>query len=65
MARPKPVASADAAGVVYGEGGSVRVETWTYSFGPRAFLRRLEFVGGKLVKISTGAMGFGRRARLG
>ena len=51
-------ATADAAGVIYGDSATVNVETWTYNFGPRAFLRRLKFVDGKLVKVSTADYGY-------
>jgi hypothetical protein len=55
---------------VYRPGGSegsvpvgttwVRAEHWTYDFGPRANARRLEFEGGRLVRIVTGGYGYSR-----
>ena len=51
-------AAADPSGLVYGEGATAIIETWTYNFGPRAFLRRLKFVDGRLVKIVTGGYGY-------
>lgn len=52
------LAAADPSGLVYGEGATAIIETWTYNFGPRAFLRRLKFVDGRLVKIVTGGYGY-------
>jgi hypothetical protein len=48
-----------------GEGGvatasGVPAEIWTYDFGPRAFVRFLEFVDGTLAKIETGSYGYAR-----
>ncbi len=39
---------------------SVTAEICTYDFGPQAFVRFLEFVDGKLVKIETGSYGYAR-----
>ncbi len=39
-------------------GGEVVVEIWTYDFGPRAFVRFLKFLDGKLAKIETGSYGY-------
>ncbi len=41
-------------------GGEVVVEIWTYDFGPRAFVRFLKFLDGKLAKIETGSYGYSR-----
>lgn len=38
--------------------GEVLVEVWTYDFGPRAFVRFLKFVDGKLARIETGSYGY-------
>ena len=38
--------------------GEVLVEVWTYDFGPRAFVRFLVFVDGKLARIDTGGYGY-------
>ena len=43
--------------VVGGTAGSA-VEVWTYNFGPRNFIRHLEFVNGTLVRIETGGYGY-------
>ncbi len=39
---------------------TVRVEIWTYDFGPQANSRRLEFEAGKLARIVTGGYGYSR-----
>jgi hypothetical protein len=39
---------------------TVRVELWTYDFGPQVNTRRLEFEAGKLVRIVTGSYGYSR-----
>ncbi len=39
---------------------TVRVEIWTYDFGPQAFSRRLEFEDGKLARIVAGGYGYSR-----
>jgi uncharacterized protein DUF2845 len=39
---------------------TVTAEIWTYDFGPQSFVRFLEFVDGKLVKIETGSYGYAR-----
>lgn len=36
----------------------IRVDEWTYNFGPTRFMRILRFENGKLVKIETGNRGF-------
>jgi len=38
----------------------VRVELWTYDFGPRSNARRLEFEDGRLARIVTGGYGYSR-----
>ena len=38
----------------------VRVELWTYDFGPRFNARRLEFEAGRLARIVTGGYGYSR-----
>ena len=38
----------------------VRVEHWTYDFGPRANARRLEFEAGRLERVVTGGYGYSR-----
>jgi hypothetical protein len=38
----------------------VRVELWTYDFGPQVSARRLEFEAGRLVRIVTGGYGYSR-----
>jgi hypothetical protein len=38
----------------------VRVEFWTYDFGPQVNVRRLEFEAGRLVRIVTGGYGYSR-----
>ncbi len=45
-------------GVEVWAGGEVVVEIWTYDFGPRAFVRFLKFVNGRLAKIETGSYGY-------
>lgn len=52
------LAAADPSGLVYGEGATTTIETWTYNFGTQAFLRRLKFVDGRLVRIATGGYGY-------
>ena len=37
--------------------GPIRVELWTYDFGPTRFIRYLRFENGKLIKIETGDKG--------
>ena len=39
---------------------TVRVELWTYDFGPRVNARRLEFEDGRLARIVTGGYGYSR-----
>jgi len=39
---------------------TVRVEIWTYDFGPQANARRLEFEDGRLARIVTGGYGYSR-----
>jgi hypothetical protein len=39
---------------------SVRLELWTYDFGPQVNTRRLEFEAGRLVRIVTGGYGYSR-----
>lgn len=39
---------------------AVRVELWTYDFGPQVNARRLEFEAGRLVRIVTGGYGYSR-----
>jgi hypothetical protein len=39
---------------------TVRVELWTYDFGPRAYARRLEFEAGRLARVVTGGYGYSR-----
>jgi hypothetical protein len=36
----------------------MRIDEWTYNFGPDQFLRILKYENGKLVKIETGDRGF-------
>jgi hypothetical protein len=36
------------------------IEVWAYDFGPRAFVRYLEFEGGRLARIKTGGYGYSR-----
>lgn len=36
------------------------VEVWTYDFGPRSFVRFLEFESGRLVRIRTGSYGYSK-----
>ena len=35
----------------------VPIETWTYNFGPRMFVRYLKFRGGRLVRVAEGDYG--------
>jgi hypothetical protein len=39
---------------------AVRVELWTYDFGPQVNARRLEFEAGRLVRVVTGGYGYSR-----
>jgi hypothetical protein len=54
----RQVSAAGAEGILYGDAAIVDVETWTYNFGAGTLQRRLEFIDGRLVGISTGTYGY-------
>lgn len=41
-----------------GEGGTVRVERWTYDLGRNQFVRFVRFENGRVVEVSTGSYGY-------
>ena len=44
---------------VQGEAVTVRIELWTYDFGPNQFLRFVRFEDGKVTRVETGSYGYG------
>lgn len=44
-------------------GKEIKVEEWTYNFGPTQFMRILRFENGELVKIRDGDYGFPKEER--